>query len=444
MTAAVAARMTAPAPEQARPGSPLVLRRCACGGTPGLDGECAACKAKRLGLQRFSRPHAGPGHVPPAVAETLRGPGRPLERATQEAMERRFGHDFGSVRVHTDERAAVAADSVHARAFTVGADVVFGAGEYRPGTFAGRRLLAHELTHVVQQRGASPSAGAISIGEPGDAFEREADRAADAVLGNDSPGGLRPAPVTVQRQIVDAGVPTDAGPADAAPAVPDALPTSPPEAPPPAPAVPCTPEPEATLAAFRNAGTTSAENCCATCPVDLGVGVGGRAANNMEMRIEIANHCPGAEYDVTRVRESWLWHRVGGAWAELEHQGPGENDDHHDTDECLRLRRGRFLYVIDSPGYPDTALPAAVGRRFGGFTGVATDVAATDVVSQHTFAEWVIYRHRGHGIPWTRISTPRFFYWRSVLWLTQDAAGWHLDAANSEIEGGFRRAVVRP
>ena len=73
-------------------------------------------------------------------------------------MESRFGHDFGRVRVHADERAGASARAVAARAYTVGSDVVFGRGEYAPSTPRGRQLLAHELAHVVQQRGAAPAA----------------------------------------------------------------------------------------------------------------------------------------------------------------------------------------------------------------------------------------------------------------------------------------------
>jgi Domain of unknown function (DUF4157) len=83
------------------------------------------------------------------------GSGRPLDDATRGFMERRFGQDFGHVRVHTDERASATAAAVNARAFTVGDEVTFAAGEYSPRSPDGRRLLAHELTHVVQQRQAS-------------------------------------------------------------------------------------------------------------------------------------------------------------------------------------------------------------------------------------------------------------------------------------------------
>lgn len=87
--------------------------------------------------------------------------GQPLDAATRAYMEPRFGHDFGHVRVHTDEQAAQAASDYQARAYTVGSDIVFGAQEYAPGTSAGQRLLAHELTHVVQQGSDSTAATTV-------------------------------------------------------------------------------------------------------------------------------------------------------------------------------------------------------------------------------------------------------------------------------------------
>src|SRR5829696_8406704 len=126
----------------------LLQRKCACGGTPGLDGECAECRKKRL--QRRSTGQAEPSTVPPIVHDVLRSPGQPLDPGTRAFMEPRFGHDFGRVRVHTDTKAAESAQAVNALAYTVGHDVVFGADQYAPRTSEGRRLLAHELVHVVQ------------------------------------------------------------------------------------------------------------------------------------------------------------------------------------------------------------------------------------------------------------------------------------------------------
>ncbi|MFN3331514.1 MAG: DUF4157 domain-containing protein, partial [Caldilinea sp.] len=85
------------------------------------------------------------------VDQVLQNPGQRLEPSAQQWMEQRFGHNFGRVRVHDDAQAHRAAQVVNARAYTVDADVVFAAGQYAPGTQEGRRLLAHELTHVLQQ-----------------------------------------------------------------------------------------------------------------------------------------------------------------------------------------------------------------------------------------------------------------------------------------------------
>jgi hypothetical protein len=88
---------------------------------------------------------------PRAVRDVARSTGQPLDAGTRAFMEARFGHNFSRVQVHSDTRAAESADAAKARAYTVGNDIVFGRGEYAPGTAKGRRLMAHELTHVVQQ-----------------------------------------------------------------------------------------------------------------------------------------------------------------------------------------------------------------------------------------------------------------------------------------------------
>src|SRR5262249_9034178 len=88
--------------------------------------------------------------VPPIVHEVLRSPGEPLDTETREFFEPRFGHDFGQVRVHTDGKAAESARAVAALAYTTGRDIVFGSGQYAPHRAAGKRLLTHELAHVVQ------------------------------------------------------------------------------------------------------------------------------------------------------------------------------------------------------------------------------------------------------------------------------------------------------
>ena len=98
-----------------------------------------------------------PATAPPIVDDVLRSSGEPLEAGTRRFFEERFAYDFGAVRIHRDARAAESARSVHAQAYTVGHDIVFDGGGFAPQTETGRRLLAHELTHVVQQN-ATPSA----------------------------------------------------------------------------------------------------------------------------------------------------------------------------------------------------------------------------------------------------------------------------------------------
>lgn len=90
--------------------------------------------------------------APASVHQTINRPGQPLDSRTRAFMEPRFGRDFSDVRIHTDTEAAQSAADVNARAYTVGQDVVFGHGEYHPGSGEGDRLIAHELVHVEQQK----------------------------------------------------------------------------------------------------------------------------------------------------------------------------------------------------------------------------------------------------------------------------------------------------
>ena len=197
--------MSAAAPLQAHTAKPqansnsahaglLLQRKCACGSaTSSLTGNCAECSSnKRLQaklaigasndpleqeadriadqvlagpaplvssgapprIQRFAAQPTGSVNTAPASVErVLTSPGRPLEPALEQDMGQRFGHDFSRVRVHAGAAAEQSAREVNAHAYTVGQDIVFGAGRFAPGTLEGRRLIAHELTHVVQRSG---------------------------------------------------------------------------------------------------------------------------------------------------------------------------------------------------------------------------------------------------------------------------------------------------
>ena len=152
----------------------LLQRKSAGGGTGSkFEAERNATLRRRAAVQDE------PATVPPIVHEVLASPGQPLDAGTRADMEPRFGHSFGDVRVHADSKAAESARAVNAHAYTVGRDVVFGTGQYQRETVAGKRLLAHELTHIVQQ--ANGYQTKLAINQPGDQYEQEADRAALAV-----------------------------------------------------------------------------------------------------------------------------------------------------------------------------------------------------------------------------------------------------------------------
>jgi hypothetical protein len=205
----------------------LLQRKCACGGTPGPTGECEACRKKKLqrrpgNLRRsaIQSRHSSILPVPSIVDNVLRSPGQALDSASRAFFEPRFFHDFsalspgnapamgaasslkvgspndrfeqeasrvahavfhvpvsksparqassrridfGQVRVHTDSEAAHSARALGARAYTIGPHVVFGEGQYRPHSIGGKELLAHELTHVVQQNGSVFPRNALDI-----------------------------------------------------------------------------------------------------------------------------------------------------------------------------------------------------------------------------------------------------------------------------------------
>ena len=136
-------------PQQHLSNRPAAIQR-----QPGEEEEEEAfSEANLLSLKEI------PGHshdVTSSVAgeiDALDGGGQPLEAGVRSFMENRIGHHFGDVRVHTNGRAASTAQAINARAYTLGRNVVFGSGEYRPNSHSGRQLLAHELVHVIQQKG---------------------------------------------------------------------------------------------------------------------------------------------------------------------------------------------------------------------------------------------------------------------------------------------------
>jgi hypothetical protein len=193
-------------PRASRVGEPVTdhMGRAAVDGRPDVLGE-----AGMMGLQRA----AGNGAVssmvedePSPVHDVINSGGRPLEPDVRADMEGRLGADFGDVKVHDDAAAHRSAEAVNAHAYTVGSNVVFQRDKYDPGSDAGRVMLAHELTHVVQQRNGrvdgTPTAGGIKVSSPSDHFEREAAANADRVMSappSAQPAPPAPSPAAVQR-----------------------------------------------------------------------------------------------------------------------------------------------------------------------------------------------------------------------------------------------------
>jgi outer membrane protein OmpA-like peptidoglycan-associated protein len=132
---------------------PQLQRACACGGS------CLSCQAEQTGQELLQTKSLGPIGLEqasvPSVDHVLRSSSDPLDATTRSFMEHRFGQDFSGVRVHADAAAEQSAREINAEAYTVGHDIVFAADRYAPGTRDGSRLLAHELTHVLQQGGAN-------------------------------------------------------------------------------------------------------------------------------------------------------------------------------------------------------------------------------------------------------------------------------------------------
>src|SRR5438132_1981592 len=138
------------------------------------------------------------------------GTGRPLDDATREAMEARLGQDVGGVKIHADSKASQSAAAVNASAYTVGNQIVLGEG-VSPDTEAGQRTLAHELTHVAQQRSGpvagTPIPGGISVSDPGDRFEQEAARTASQAVASRgaAPSGAGASTASMQREEEESG-----------------------------------------------------------------------------------------------------------------------------------------------------------------------------------------------------------------------------------------------
>lgn len=195
--------MRMPDPGVSAMASPAVLRRKCPACDEAVHRKCASCEEEDAKLQKRSDGRtASAGEAPPIVHEVLSTPGQALDRASRGFLEPRFGVDLGKVRIHSDARAAESAQAVGALAYTVGRDVVFGSGRYSPATPVGRHLIAHELAHVAQQRGAT-GAAPLEVGASNSPYEREADSTAQQVTAGEPLSSVHAVPPTLQRQDAD-------------------------------------------------------------------------------------------------------------------------------------------------------------------------------------------------------------------------------------------------
>ncbi len=164
---------------------PRVQRACACGG------GCPKCRTEQSDedgetarLKRVGTSVPAPATAPPVVDSVLRSSGRPLDPETRAFMEPRFDRDFGRVRVHTGPKAGRSAAALAAQAYTVGSHIVFGSNQYVPASDRGRRLIAHELAHVVQQQNAASPGTVVQRQGFGEVSSGDADLAAEREYGD--------------------------------------------------------------------------------------------------------------------------------------------------------------------------------------------------------------------------------------------------------------------
>ncbi len=185
----------------ASPGNQAMLRlqrKCDCGGEPDCDCDSKDEKKHKSALHRAAATPDAPQEAPAIVHEVLRSPGETLDPATRAFFESRFRQDLSGVRVHTNSQAAESAGAVNAHAYTVGRDIAFATGRFSPATPEGRGLLAHELTHVVQQS-QDRATGPMRISMPSDPAETEAVSAERSIGSGLAPTTISAAPPGLQR-----------------------------------------------------------------------------------------------------------------------------------------------------------------------------------------------------------------------------------------------------
>ncbi|MFO0699075.1 MAG: DUF4157 domain-containing protein [Nitrospira sp.] len=462
-------------------------------------------------IQRFTGHTTGKADAPASVDRVLASSGRPLESELQHDMGQRFGYDFSHVRVHTGSDAQQSARDVNAHAYTVGHNVVFGTAEFSPETHAGRRLIAHELTHVTQQSGAEGTyagqsydgRGLSSVNRPSpvtSVIQR-------AVLENDpstAPAMICPLPpdsvtdyvlsiqfakgsavLSAVDKMVLAGFATewnlspiqptvrvdgfssiDGGPVTnwplscnraavvaselnapsvgGKPGIPsgsleffangetdrfstglEGNRTAAIHA--PGVAAPTSREPSVFSWLPNNSGSTDTANCCAVCPVNLGVDCDPpNFKNGIEFTVSIRDHDPAYSYDIKRTKEA-KYHRaldlpmgLTGPWQTVSawNKPAGSDDDSHDSDECLVPQANGSVHRVfseDRPGFTST-----LSNTYNAY------------IQMINFVEFVRIR-KSDG---TTYDDPLQQDWHTKILVEKNGGTWSVNTAESEVDTG--------
>lgn len=385
---------------------PRLQRTCACGG------GCPTCRNEQAAHERLQthRVEANDSRglaAPTIVNEVLHSSGQPLDPSTRAFMESRFGHDFSHVRVHTDARAAESARALNALAYTVGRDIVFDPGPYRPASTEGRKLLAHELAHVLQQgTGGRLEQGVFNAGDHSeqaaahtlpDWIARRVTPRPSHVIARMSSGDETPTAVS-ETHDSEAGNEATLSDASAVGSL------------------------QAKLVHFynkKNEFTKTLPAGCENKPSETGVGADGFAANGMVMAfvvesikqgktsLESSVPPPDIKFETSQNRTSYSWQRipVNGVqiWVEL---GPPRVNwtDLNYHQHCWIPDKDNEIFHWDRPGWLGTD---PRGEDYDDYT-VSTE--ATGFVLKTNFETFVLAGPEGKDK--TRI--PKTYYWHSI------------------------------
>lgn len=390
-------------------GKRVLQRKCACDESPAMTGACTECSEKQLNVQRPAAEQTPRLAASTLVAEALRSPGQPLDAASRAFMEPRFGHDFSQVRVHEGNTADASARLVNALAYSSGRDIVFQSGKYQPHQRAGQALLAHELTHTIQQQTGEPflkEAAASSLKESDQAPDDPISRAI-AEAATEVPEGLDDGSA-LQRQPDPDADNTDAFP-------------------------------EVNAELVLDPGQRQRCCTCGTppCVAHLGAAVPGdpTAQNGVNLVATllhtIASSSRSLDYGFVQVMQTRrcleFLAAVGGGWTIVDNQPAGTNDV---FGACATCTTPIVRDVLPEIVYADAPGLALAGSQIG------ARAFGNQLVQRGNFQTWVIARAGRQ--PWRRISEP--VRWHSLSWIRSDAAGnWELNPGHNEIGPGWTR-----